>query len=169
PYEPSQEQTSDLNELVQTLDDQDRQEFESDSDNFDKIVKYAERLIFKNQLEKALFYYNKALLVDPDRKAEAYFGKADVFNVMKQYDTCFYYYDLAADIGNNAEYYAMRANLQNLLKRRSDLALKDIQKAIELAPENVEYRFIRGIYKSELKDFSGAIEDMRSIPDNHIN
>ena len=159
--------TNPLNNL--DLDKLSKEEFEKDSNDFKHIMSYANDLMFHNQFQNSLYYYNKALRILPDRKAEVYYAKADVLNMMKQYDSCFHYYSLAAEIGNKSEYYKTKANLQNLYKRRPDLALIDINKAIELDPKDEENYFMRGVYKSELKDYKGALKDMRTIPPNHIN
>lgn len=139
------------------------------NDDFAKAIELA--------TDKAKYYakwsshINKAIEVATDKdKAKYYARRAEYYKYDKEKGDALADYtkaiELAAD-ADKAKYYQMRASYYayNSEPPKPDLAIQDLTKVIELAPDNAEAYLIRGnIYSKDkkydlaLKDFDKAVE-----------
>lgn len=138
---------------------------------YDHYSFYAKEMALKGSHKKAL-----ALIMEgeklPHKKSQAAFDKALVWGGMLplgKRDILYKYLDEAVYFDSMNPYY-IRARSQ-FYKEDSlfDKALIDVNKAIQLAPHDTELVNLRGSYKNAMKDYKGALEDLKYIASNHLN
>jgi protein O-mannosyl-transferase len=112
----------------------------------------------RNELEKALADYNKALTINPkyhlalSNKGKVYFEYKDYDKALENYSLALKYKpDDVASLTNRAAVYG--------LKNQYDLALKDLEKSVELDSNYYQAYFNRSILYSNLRRWQDCIND----------
>ena len=137
-----------------------------DAINYNKI---GDEYYFKNDFNKAIEYYTKAIEVDPDN-AEYYCNRGVSYNWLKEYEKAIEDKSKAIELDpDNAEYYYSRGVSYGWLKEY-EKAIEDKSSAIRLEPDDAKYYYSRGSNYHKLKEYEKAIADYSKAielePDN---
>jgi Tfp pilus assembly protein PilF len=124
---------------------------------------------FKNDFNKAIEYYTKAIELDPDT-ARYYSNRGASYHRLREYEKAIEDHSRAIELEpERARNYNNRGANYSWLKKH-EKAIADQSKAIELDPNNARYYNNRGASYHRLKEYKKAIEDhSRAIeldPDN---
>jgi predicted Zn-dependent protease len=137
-----------------------------DSLGYEYYANYAYLLALKkgNPVE-ALKYLDLGVDKAKD-KSRFYFDKALMWayiQPLKERDTVYKYLDLAIYSDSlNPFYYGVRSQFRNE-DGQYDLAMLDINQAINLDPSDTSFVNGRGSYKIQFQDWEGALQDLKDI------
>jgi len=124
-------------------------------------VKYNETgdyYYFKNEYDKAIENYTKAIEFDPDN-AKYYSNRGASYHRIKKYENAIKDKSKAIELDpDNAKYYSNRGTSYNWQKEYKK-AIEDHSKAIELEPDKAKYYINRASNYNWLNEYEKAIED----------
>ena len=118
-----------------------------------KGVVYAE----KNEYEKAIENMDKAVELNPKDSGYIY-NRAKMHYQFKNYPKALSDCDVAIRLEPQSDYYTLRAGIK---QKTDDIegALADVNRSIELAPNDAKVYFNRGFLKQAVGDINGALAD----------
>ncbi|MEM9351506.1 MAG: tetratricopeptide repeat protein [Planctomycetota bacterium] len=121
--------------------------------------------------QTAIQSYIEAIDLDPKR-ATAFLGRGQSYEEIGQYDIALSDFETAYDLDRrNSEIAASYGEVLIKVLGDAKKAIKVLDKAIELDPENAEAWSNRGWAKTQLRDFEEAAEDLTKSaeldPENH--
>jgi len=121
----------------------------------DDYIRQGEALYIEQRYDEALFAYEQAMLIQPDRLT-TWMGKARTLRQLGRYEEASLVGDRAIQLAP-AQYSTWYSKAQTLLKlQRYPAALKTFNKAIKLNPEKVEAWNLRGYVLTKLQRYSEA-------------
>ena len=110
----------------------------------------------------AILDYNSAIELQPN-SAEIYVNRAICYFELSDFKKSFSDFDMAIKLNPVlSEAYLNRA-IAKYCQSQNEEALSDINKALDLKPDDVVNIFGRGVVKSELNDFKGALLDFDNL------
>ena len=145
-----------------------------DTLNIKYLTKYADQLGQVGKYETSFELLNKAISYT-DNKAKLYRCKGDIWQYIKttnsqknlpysvHLDSSLYYYEKACGTDTNDVELFVTLCLAHQYLKKYDKAIKDIEHAIRLQPNNKDHILFRGCIKIDLKDYQGAYEDLKVI------
>ena len=131
---------------------------------------FAEFFARHHQSEQALFNYDKAVELNPVLGLP---GRAEFYEHIGRFDKALADYNKAIELNpENKDVYFARADFyrQQLTPDKLELALKDIEKACELSPFDIQANFRKGVILLDLHRYSQAsqsfaeAENIEQIP-----
>ena len=131
-------------------------------------VNFGTLLAAMNDVERAERFFQKAITVD-EGAATAYYGLANLYYDVERYNEAAKLYQRAIDNGiEGADAFFM---LAKSLERQNELtlALPFMQRAAELAPNDIEIRLAYGILLCTLEMFDVAQKELQFVIDEDWN
>lgn len=123
------------------------------------LTKIADYYLNKQQYQKAINIVDFAIKKYP-KNLKLYGSKASNLIGLEKWQEAVDCYDIAEKEYKSDELYFGRSIAYANINRMKD-ALKDMEKAIELSPNNANYYNYRGLAKYNLKDMDGALIDLK--------
>ena len=131
-------------------------------------VNFGNLLATLNDVERAERFFQKAITVD-DKAATAYYGLANLYYNAERFIEAAKLYQKSIDHGiEGADAYFM---LAKSFEREGNekLALPYMQRAVELAPEDIEIRLAYGIILCTLEMLEQAKKELEYVIEHDIN
>jgi tetratricopeptide (TPR) repeat protein len=117
----------------------------------------------KNQVSNAVYELTLYRDEHPD-VAEAHLGLCQAYVAQRSLDEAFASFEKALELDPGlAEAHYQIGYMQHMLKKDPSGALPSCEKAVEAAPDNLEYRTELGAVLSELELYDRAIEQLQQV------
>ena len=131
-------------------------------------VNFGNLLATLNDVERAERFFQKAIAVD-EKAATAYYGLANLYYNEERFIEAAKLYQKSVDHGiEGADAYFMLAKSFER-EGNTKLALPYMQRAVELAPEDIEIRLAYGIILCTLEMFEQAKKELEYVIEHDIN
>lgn len=144
------------------------QAIETDAENPVGYINFGNLLATLNDIERAERFFQKAITVD-EKSATAYYGLANLYYNAERYTEAAKLYEKSIQNGiEGADAYYM---LAKCFEREENfkLALPYMQRAAELAPEDVQIRLAFGILLCSLEMFEEGKKELLHVIDEDWN
>ena len=150
--------------------------YKIDTLNVKYILEYVEMLTVCGQTQKAFSVINQTLKWS-DKKAKIYESKGNVWQGIAALqlqrgleskfalDSALAYYEKACQTDSSDVQLFITLSQTHQFLKKYDEAIKDINHAIKIQPNNRTHYLFRGVCKYGLNDFKGAYEDLTPITD----
>ncbi len=121
------------------------------------ILEKGIRIYNKGKYQKAIEILNK--VEKKDRNFEYYFYLGHSYSFLDKNEMSIIYYDSAIQINDKKDIVFFEKGFSNFIMGNSIEALKNLNRAIQLNPNNAEYYVNRGTIKYDLGDKESACND----------
>lgn len=141
---------------------------ENDPENPVGYINFGNLLATLNDVERAERFFQKAITVD-EKSATAYYGLANLYYNTERYQEAARLYEMSIQNGiEGADAYYM---LGKCFEREGNykLALPYMQRAAELAPDDIEIRLAFGILLCSLEMFKEGQKELQYVIDEDWN
>ena len=121
------------------------------------ILEKGIRIYNKGKYQKAIEILNR--VEKKDRNFEYYFYLGHSYSFLDKNEMSIIYYDSAIQINDKKDIVFFEKGFSNFIMGNSIEALKNLNRAIQLNPNNAEYYVNRGTIKYDLGDKESACND----------
>ena len=121
------------------------------------ILEKGIRIYNKGKYQKAIEILNK--VEKKDRNFEYYFYLGHSYSFLDRNEMSIIYYDSAIQINDKKDIVFFEKGFSNFIMGNSIQALKNLNRAIQLNPNNAKYYINRGTIKYDLGDKESACND----------
>ncbi|QCK15026.1 tetratricopeptide repeat protein [Mangrovivirga cuniculi] len=123
----------------------------------EEVLAKGKQLCSEEKFEEAIFHFNQ-ILEENDKNLDALYNRAKAYSKLNMFEKSISDFDKLVDQTNSPSMISERA-LAYFLNKNQEAAIKDLNLAAELDPEN-PYRYSsRAFIKDRLGDLEGAIQD----------
>lgn len=128
-----------------------------------KVPFQAEEAVKEKNYDRAIELYSKAInsgafTDEPQTMGRLYFGRGGAYHAKGDCTNAVVDYAKATEFASKGDYFYSLAGC-HLILQQNDLALADLDKAIKIDPDAMNYRSARCKLLFNTKDFAGAIPD----------
>lgn len=135
----------------------------NDSSNVQFAIRYSTCLLANQSISSAIYICKRAIELDSNC-SDAYWNLG-IANMFTNRDSGYFYFNRAI-IKNYNWYYLFWRSQYHFEDHEYQNALNDINAAIRLRPNEQDLVVFRAKYRNFNKDFKGALEDLRIIPEH---
>jgi len=133
---------------------------QNDSNNADALYNRAWLYASRNDFEKAVGDYTKAIQINKGQ-ADIYYNRGLLYVKMKKYDPAVKDFDETIKLNpRDADAYCNRGGVNNQLGK-TDLAIRDYTEALKIRPRDADTLYSRGVVHMSMGSKTKAISDFK--------